>query len=403
MRSNQARASLGTIVTFFALSTNATLQLVPAEPRSDDGYRSVVLLHDWLTGLRGGERVLEAFCELFPSAPIYTLLHVKGSTSATLEQRAIRTSLLDVLPRIGTYYRRLLPIMPAAAEHMKISEAADLVLSSHHCTIKGVPKPKGSVHVSYIHSPMRYMYDQYDNYFGPQSSLSSRIGGRVFRKYLVDWDLRTNSNVDLFVANSQFVRQRVQKYYRRDAEVVHPFVELDDFAAIRAQPPEKADYYVMVTAFAPNKRVDMAIEAVNRLKLPLVIVGGGQLDQQLRAMAGPTVRFLGNVSRREVVDVLARGRALIFPGVEDFGITPLEALAAGTPVIAFRAGGVLETLTEDDAVFFDEATPESLVMAIRRFERAPPRPDYSRLERFSRPRFLREMRALLASARELAR
>src|SRR3569623_566588 len=364
MRSNQARASLGTIVTFFALSTNATLQLVPAEPRSDDGYRAVGLLHDWLTGVRGGERVLEAFSELLPSAPIYTLLHVKGSTSATLEQRAIRTSLLDVLPRIGTYYRRLLPVMPAAAEHMKISEAADLVLSSHHCTIKGVPKPKGSVHVSYIHSPMRYMYDQYDNYFGPQSSLSSRIGGRVFRKYLVDWDLRSNFIVDLFVANSQFVRQRVQKYYGRDAEVVHPFVELDDFAAIRAQPPEKADYYVMVTAFAHNKRVDMAIEAV---------------------------------------DVLARGRALIFPGVEDFGITPLEALAAGTPVIAFRAGGVLETLTEDAAVFFDEATPASLMTAIRRFEREPPRPDFSRLERVSRPRFLRQMRALLASARELAR
>lgn len=385
------------------MSPNATLHLVAAPPQPEVSHPSVVLLHDWLTGLRGGERVLEAFCELFPSAPIYTLLHVRGSTSPTLERREIRTSFLDALPRVGKYYRRLLPLMPAAAEKLRISEQADLVLSSHHCTIKGVPKPEGSVHVSYIHSPMRYMYDQYDNYFGPQSSLTSRVGGRLFRKYLVDWDLRTNSNVDLFVANSQFVRQRVQKYYGRDAEVVHPFVELDDFTALRDNPPPKSDFFVMVTAFAPNKRVDLAIEAVNRLKLPLVIVGAGQLDQQLRAMAGPTVRFLGNVSRREVLGVLARGRALIFPGVEDFGITPLEALAAGTPVIAFRAGGVLETLTEEDAIFFDEPTADSLMDALRRFEREAPRPDFARLDRFSRPRFLSRMRALLASARELAR
>ncbi|HET7539018.1 MAG TPA: glycosyltransferase [Polyangiaceae bacterium] len=358
----------------------------------------VVLLHDWLTGFRGGERVLEAFCELFPDAPIYTLVHDAGSTSMTLESKRIRTSLLNRIPRAARHYRKLLPLMPSAAQQLKINEPAGLVLSSHHCVIKGVLKPKGSVHVSYIHSPMRYMYDQYDNYFGPDTSLALRCGGRLFRGYLTKWDIASNRNVDVMVANSAFVRDRIRRYYGRDAHVVHPFVELADFFAIQQNPPAKAEHFVMVTAFAPNKRVDLAIEVFNRLKLPLVIVGRGQLDLQLRRMAGNTVSFLGNLSRADVIDVLARSRALIFPGVEDFGITPLEALAAGTPVIAFRAGGVLETLTEEDSLFFDEPTVESLTDAIHRFNSCAPRPVPARLARFSRERFLAGMQAVIQHA-----
>lgn len=360
----------------------------------------VVLLHDWLTGFRGGERVLEAFCELFPDAPIYTLVHEAGSTSKTLESKRIFTSLLNRIPGASRHYRKLLPLMPGAAEQLKISAPASLVLSSHHCVIKGVRKPKGSVHVSYIHSPMRYMYDQYDNYFGPDTSLAVRCGGRVFREYLTKWDIASNRNVDVMVANSAFVRDRIRRYYGRDAHVVHPFVELADFSAVQKDPPPKSDHFVMVTAFAPNKRVDLAIEVFNRLKLPLVIVGRGQLDRELRAMAGNTVRFLGSLSRAGVIDVLARSRALIFPGVEDFGITPLEALAAGTPVIAFRGGGVLETLSEEDSVFFDQPTVESLTDAVRRFESCSPRPVPARLERFSRERFLAGMQAVIQNALE---
>ena len=364
------------------------------------GAGPVVLLHDWLTGFRGGERVLEAFCELFPDAPIYTLVHEAGSTSSTLESKRIRTSVLNRIPGASRHYRKLLPLMPRAAQQLKISEPASLVLSSHHCVIKGVRKPKGSVHVSYIHSPMRYMYDQYDNYFGPDTSLAVRCGGRVFRNYLTQWDIASNGNVDVMVANSAFVRERIRRYYGRDAHVVHPFVELADFEAIQREPPPKAEHFVMVTAFAPNKRVDLAIEVFNRLKLPLVIVGRGQLDRELRLMAGSTVRFLGSLSRAAVIDVLARSRALIFPGVEDFGITPLEALAAGTPVIAFRGGGVLETLSEEDSVFFDHPSVESLTEAIQRFNACAPRPNPARLARFSRERFLAGMQAVVQNALE---
>jgi glycosyltransferase involved in cell wall biosynthesis len=363
----------------------------------------VALLHDWLTGFRGGERVLEAIGSLFPQAPLYTLLHNPGSTSAAIENREIHTSFLNDIPGIERSYRKFLPLMPLAAERLKIREPVDLVLSSSHCVIKGVPKPKGSVHISYIHSPMRYMYDQYDHYFGPHAPLAQRMGARLFRGYLVGWDKASNRNVDVLVANSSFVRDRIRRFYGRDAEVIHPFVELADFADVQKAPPPKGESFVMVTAFAPNKRVDLAIAAFNELRLPLTIIGGGQLDAELRAMAGPTIRFLGNVDRAQVIDTLARGRALIFPGVEDFGITPLEALASATPVIAYRAGGVLETLRDEDSVFFDELTTRSLVEAVRQFESEGRQVDVSRLQAFSRERFVREIADLVAASMKQGR
>lgn len=360
--------------------------------------KKVILAHDWLAGFRGGERVLESFCEIYPEAPIYTLLHAKGSTSPIIESKTIHTSFLNRIPGIETQYRKFLPLMPLAADSLKLEEA-DVVLSSSHCVIKGAPKPPGARHVSYVHSPMRYMYDQYDNYFGPTTSLPMRVGGRLFRNYLVNWDKRSNSNVDLMIANSNFVRERIRKFYQSDAEVVYPFVELADFEAVQRQPRSKKDYFVMVTAFAPNKRVDLAVQAFNELKLPLKIIGGGQLNTELRQMAGPTIEFLGNVSRSEVIEALASARALVFPGVEDFGITPLEALAAATPVIAFKAGGVLETLTEDDTVFFDEPTVASLKSAILQFEKSDLKPSWDRLQKFSRERFLSEIQSAVDSTR----
>lgn len=355
----------------------------------------VVLLHDWLTGFRGGERVLEAFCEMFPAAPIYTLLHKLGSTSPTIEQRQITCSLLDRVPGVDRNYRKLLPLMPGAVHWMRIREPARLVLSSHHCVIKGVRKPPGALHVSYIHSPMRYMYDQFDNYFGNGNPWSVRVGGRVFRSYLTRWDRSSNADVDIMIANSHFVKERIKRCYAREAHVVHPFVELVDFEAVRQCPPQKSDRYVIVSAFAPNKRVDLAIETFNQLRLPLDIIGSGQHEGRLRAMAGDTIHFHGSLSRAEVIAALARSRALIFPGVEDFGITPLEAICAGTPVIALRAGGVLETLTEDDSVFFDEPTVTSLAGAIQRFQSQVLRPSFERMQRFSKQRFIGEMQAII--------
>ncbi len=291
----------------------------------------------------------------------------------------------------------MLPLFPQAMNLFGIQESCDLLLSSHHCVIKGLKKPRGAFHISYIHSPMRYMYDQYDNYFGPMASWPVRAGGRIFRKYLVEWDLASNANVDRMIANSAFVRDRIRKFYGRDADVIYPFVDLNDFLSVEKSRPLKQDYFVVVSAFAPNKRVDLAIEACNRLRRQLKIVGGGQMEKSLRAMAGPTIEFLGNCSRESVVQLLAQAQALLFPGVEDFGITPLESLAAGTPVVAYHAGGVLETLTEGDAQFFSEPTVESLMGAIEQFTQKTWKIDLERLNVFSRERFLNQMEDYISS------
>lgn len=325
----------------------------------------VVLLHDWLTGFRGGERVLEAFCELYPDAPLYTLIHLPGTTSKTIEKRKIVASFLNKFPGIENNYRKFLPLFPKAAEGLAITEDADLVLSSSHCVIKGVKKPRSSIHISYVHSPMRYIYDQFENYFGKDAPFYQRMGAKAFRPYLTSWDLKSNENVDYLVANADFVSQRITKYYQRHSDVIHPFVDLKDFENLTN---EKEDYYLMVTAFAPNKRVDLAIKAFNKNKRKLVIIGSGQQEKELKMMANSNIEFKGNVSRKQVVDYFSKARALIFPGVEDFGITPLEALAAGTPVIAYKIGGVLETLNDKVAQFFDRADENSLTEAIEEFE-----------------------------------
>jgi glycosyltransferase involved in cell wall biosynthesis len=361
----------------------------------------VVILHDWLTGFRGGERVLEALCEMFPKAPIYTLIHSKGSTSPVIESREIHTSFLNIIPGVAKHYRKLLPLFPLAARSLKLPEDVDLVLSSSHCVIKGVRKPKGSVHVSYIHSPMRYLYDQYDAYFGPDAPFYQRFGMMVFKNYLTRWDLASNANVDYPIANAEFVRQRIERYYQIDSDVIHPFVDLDDFRELQKNPLPKENYYLMVTAFSPNKHVGLAIKAFNKMGLKLKIIGGGQQERELKAMARDNVEFLGNTSREDVLKTFAKAQALIFPGVEDFGITPLESLASGTPVIAYKIGGVLETLNDECAQFFHEQTPEALESAVLEFEKCGGAGAFSRqalldrAEGFSRESFKKAMQEFI--------
>ena len=363
----------------------------------------VVLAHDWLTGFRGGERVLDVFAEIFPRAPLYTLINRPGSTSSLIENRKITTSFLQNIPGIETHYRKALPLFPKAVEAMNIEEPCDLLLSSSHCVIKGLVKPRGAKHVSYVHSPMRYMYDQFDLYFGADASLPIRMGGKIFRPYLTGWDIASNKNVDHFIANSQFVANRIQKYYARSSMVIHPFVDLKDFISVQKNPPQKENYFLMVTAFAPNKRVDLAIEAFNRMKLPLKIVGSGQQEAWLKTLAGPTVEFIGHLTRQEIVQLMAKARAFIFPGVEDFGITPLEVLAAGTPVIAYRGGGVVESLDERVAVFFDLPEVEALIASVEgfradAFDRATL---HERATKFSREKFKQDIEDSLINLLEL--
>jgi len=354
----------------------------------------VVLLHDWLTGHRGGERVLEAFCEMFPDAPLYTLIHVPGCSTPLIENRKIVTSWINNFPDIKDGYRKYLPLFPLAADSLKITEQADLVISSSHCVIKGVKKPFGAKHLSYVHSPMRYIYDQFDNYFGKESPWWQTLGAKAFRPYLQTWDKISNDNVDMMIANSGFVQDRIHKFYEKNAAIVHPFVDLKDFEAVQKNPPAKEDFYLMVTAFAPNKKVGLAIEAFNRLGYNLKIIGSGQQAVYLKGQARNNIRFLGNLSREKVIDLMAQAKGFIFPGVEDFGITPLESLAAGTPVIAFKEGGVLETLNDDVCEFFTTSTVEALIQAIKKFEKRQFDTDkmYKRADQFSRGIFINKMK-----------
>jgi glycosyltransferase involved in cell wall biosynthesis len=323
------------------------------------------LVHDWLTGMRGGEKVLEVFCELFPDAPIYTLLHISGSVSPIIERHRIETSFVQRLPKVATKYRNYLPLFPTAIESFNFA-GYDLILSSSHCVAKGVIPHAGTTHISYVHTPMRYVYEMYDQYFGPERmGRLKRCIIPFFANYLRMWDVATAGRVDRFVANSENVRRRVQRHYRCDATVIWAPVDTQRLALAE----KSDDYYLVVSALVPYKRVDLAIAAAAKLGRRLVIVGTGPERPALERIAGPDVRFLGWQSDDQVRDWYAGCRALLFPGEEDFGIVPLETQACGKPVIAFGRGGALETVVDGETgLFFAEQTVDALAAAMTQLE-----------------------------------
>ena len=351
----------------------------------------VALVHDWLTGMRGGEKCLEVLCELFPDADLYTLLHQKGKLSQNIESRSIRTSFVQHLPFGLKKYRHYLPLFPLAIEQFDLS-AYDLIVSSSHCVAKGVRINNSTYHISYVHTPMRYVWDQFNTYFRqPRTSWPVRIGAELMRPYLQRWDRNTAKRVDTFLCNSNNIRKKILEYYGRESQVIYPPVDLSRF-----KPGDtKADYYLMVGAFAPNKRVDLAVHAFNKLKLPLKISGSGQDEEYCRSIAGETIEFLGTLSNEKLLELYQQARALVFPGEDDFGITPLEAQACGTPVIAFAAGGVLETVTDQTGLFFKEQNVEALVKAVeimeRKWEVFVPEKFQEQLSRFGRGHFKEQM------------
>src|SRR5574337_134018 len=347
----------------------------------------VALIHDWLTGMRGGERCLETLCELFPGADIFTLLHVKGSVSKTIEERRIRTSAIQSLPFAASCYRYYLSLFPRAIERLTL-DRYDLILSSSHCVAKGVKPPPDALHIAYLYTPMRYIWDMQDAYIGSgRMGPVSRLMLRAIAERLRRWDIGVNTRVDHFIAISQHVADRVRRHYGREAEVIYPPVETTRFHIAE----RTNDYYLVAGAFAPYTRIDLAIEAFNRLGRRLVIVGEGQESRRLRHMAGPTIEFLGWRPDSEVADLLAHCRALVFPGEEDFGILPVEAMACGRPVIAYGKGGVTETVIPLDrtalqndlslqpqtptGVFFYDQSVEAVMQAIDLFEQSADRFD----------------------------
>lgn len=338
----------------------------------------VVLVHDWLTGLRGGEKCLEPLARRWPDARLLTLLHKRGSVPAEIERLRISPSRLNRLPRVDRYYRYLLPLMPFAAG-WKVTDA-DLVVSLSHCVAKSARPPAGVPHVCYCFTPMRYAWHMQGSYFratGLTGKLKAAAVDALMSR-IRDWDRRTADRVTHFVAISQTVRDRIRECYGRDSAVIYPPVDTDYYTPA---PVPREDFYLVVSALAPYKRFDLAIDACAKLGKKLVVIGSGQDAKKLQAKAAPGITFLGWQPDGVIRDHLRRAKALLFPGEEDFGIVPLEAQACGCPVIAFGRGGATETVrglgdgADPTGVFFAEQTTDAAAAAVERFERAADRFD----------------------------
>ena len=336
----------------------------------------VALVHDWLTGYRGGEKCLAVLCRRFPDAPLYTLLHTRGTLPDVIERMDIRPTALQRLPQINRYYRYTLPLMPLAGG-WRIRDA-DLVVSLSHAVAKSAKSPPGVPHVCYCFTPMRYAWHMRESYFAERVRGLKARAVDVLLAAIRAWDKRTASRVTHFIAISRTIRKRIADSYGRDSVVIYPPVDTDFYTpdpAIRRE-----DFYLVISAFAPYKRVDLAVEACNRLQRRLIVIGSGQDADRLKSLAGPTVEFLGWQKDEVLRDHLRRCRALLFPGEEDFGIVPVEANACGTPVVAYARGGATETVVpldrpEPTGAWFAEQTVESLVAAMEQLEKEVDRLD----------------------------
>lgn len=352
------------------------------------------LVHDWLIHMRGGEKVLDAIAELYPNATLYTLFFDRKKISPRLARLKIKASFLHYCPGIRHYYRWLLPILPLAIRSMKVKDA-DLVISSSHCVAKGIRVPKNACHVCYCHTPMRYLWGFQEVYFKRYLSPVRVLMHAVFH-FLKKWDIKMNKRVDLFVANSAYIKERIKNVYGRDAIVVHPPLETDFFK------PQgiKKNFFLAVSHFVPYKRIDLVIKAFNRLDQQLVIIGSGPLAAQYQKLrTSDRIAFRGGVNNEELCKAYSEARALVFPAEEDFGIVPIEAQACGTPVIAFGKGGALETVK--NGVFFDEQSPEAICDAVLRFEKLhfDPKEVSDKIQEFGRKYFLVNMKKALETLR----
>ena len=350
--------------------------------------------------MRGGEKVLLSLLRLFPGAPIFTLLHVKGSVAPEIEAREIKTTFVQRLPGVERRYRQYLPLFPAAAATLDLS-GYDLVISSSHCVVKGVAVDPGAMHICYCHTPMRYVWDRYDDYFGPgRVGVPAKWILPLVVKRLRAWDVATAGRVRRYVANSRYVAGRIQRYYGREAQVIPPPVDTEFFTPGETNGQAGA-FDLVISALAPYKRLDLVLEAYRGTGRPVKIVGYGPEEPALRAQASAEVEILGKVDDGTLRDLYRRCRAVLMPGVEDFGIVPLEAMACGKPAVAFAEGGAVETVTPGETgVLFHEQTAGALRAAVDslstlRFNTATLR---ARAEAHSRPVFEARFRAFVEDA-----
>ena len=354
----------------------------------------VAIVHYWLVGMRGGEKVLEALCELWPEADIFTHVVVPNALSERLRRHKIQTSFVAKLPRAAAWYKAYLPLMPLALEQFDLRDY-DLVISSESGPAKGIVAPPHAVHICYCHSPMRYVWNMYHDYRRSGGRLA-RISMPLLMHYLRMWDLSSANRVDTFIANSHNVAARIRRYYQRDSHVVYPPVNVDAFGPVTDSASD--DFYLMVGELVRYKRPDLAVEAFNASGKHLVIIGGGEMLGELQRNARPNVEILGSQPFDTIRSHYRRCRALIFPGEEDFGIVPVEAMAAGRPVIALGRGGARETVIDGvTGILFDSQTSADLSRAIARLEATnfEPRAIAAHARAFDTSRFKSQMQALV--------
>lgn len=336
--------------------------------------------------MRGGEKVLLGLLELFPGADIFTLVYRPDQMDPVFQKRTVKTSALQRLPFGKTRYQYYLPLFWELMGGFDLS-SYDLIISSSSACAKWVRNPNNVTHVCYCHSPMRYIWDLFGDYFGPSSSPLVRWPAKLFRPYLQYCDLKSNKGVTHFLANSTEVQERIERIYGRESEVIHPPVDVDRFKVKTG----KGDHYLVISALVPYKKIELAVKVCTKRGWPLLVVGKGSEESSLRKMAGPTVFFKGWVSDEEMPRFYDKAKALLFPGKEDFGIVPVESLASGCPVIAYGEGGVKDTLKDGETgVLFYEQTEAALEAAIERFEKMTFDPTVlrKRAEQFSKDRFL---------------
>jgi glycosyltransferase involved in cell wall biosynthesis len=353
----------------------------------------VAILHHWFVTRGGGERVAECIASLFPGADLISLLSSPVGLPESLKHRKLTTSYLQNIPGAANHHRQFLPLYPSAVERLDVREY-DLIVSSDSGPIKGVLKREDATHLCYCHSPMRYLWDAYDQYRN-QMQGPTRLAFTLTAKYVRDWDALAARRVTAFAANSNYVAERISRYYGRDSTVIHPPIDLQ-----RARILEPQDHYLAAGRLVFYKRTDLLIAACNRLNRPLRIAGTGPEEARLRKLAGPTITFLGELSDEDLWNEYARARALLFAADEDFGMVPLEAQACGRPVIAYGAGGSLETIdaygAQPTGVYFPSQSEDALVAAIEHFESIEssfsPTAIQKHAGHFATPVFLRQLR-----------
>jgi len=352
----------------------------------------VAIIHYWLVGMRGGEKVIEALCEMYPQADIFTHVYVPEMVSDRIRQHRIIPTFINSLPRAAKMYKTYLPLMPLALEQLDL-RGYDLIISSESGPAKGIIPPPDALHVCYCHTPMRYIWNMYHDYRNGAGRLT-RLMMPPLSHYLRMWDVTSAARVDSFVANSATVAKRIRRYYGSDSVVIHPPVDTDSFSI--ADPTALKDYYLMAGELVSYKRPDLAVRAFNKMKLNLVVIGGGEMLDEVRSLAGPTVTVLGTQPFDVLKQHYAQCRALIFPGEEDFGMVPVEAMASGRPVVAFGRGGATETVAPGmSGIFFADQTVDAISSAVRRLDsmEIAPQKIATHARQFGRDQFFEKMRA----------